>query len=367
MKKPILSLAMLTVCGCASAQSSITMFGVVDVGASYFKGNGQSVTGLHNSGDLTSRLGFRGVEDLGSGLKLSFWLESPFEPDSGSAKGTGYNGFTFGARSTVSITGGWGELRLGRDTSRAYEEIARYDPFLQAGVGELFAFGMDGSPLRYSNMLAWFSPTVSGFRGAISYGLGSNSGEANGDTYIPKAGRYLSGSASYDSGPLSVTLALEEMDGPITPGVTSLVASEINAADFFSKERSAALAASYDFGAAKVVGILRQQRNDFSGSRKQRKTNSANLGAVIPVSAVDTFKLAYNYYDMSDVEGKSQQLSLGWVHSLSKRTALYGTYSHMKNGGQQAFSLSVKGIDKSALLVAGGSLSALSFGIRHSF
>lgn len=369
MKKSLITLAVLTAASSsAMAQSSITVFGVVDVGVSYFHGNGQSITGLNNSGDLTSRLGFRGVEDLGGGMKASFWLESPFEPDTGIAKGTGYNSFSFGARSTVSLSGSFGELRLGRDTSRSYEDIAKYDTFLQAGIGESFAYGRDGSPLRYSNMVAWFSPTVGGFHGAIDYAFGSNTGETNGDTYIPSAGRYLSGVLGYDSGPLSVSFALEQMNGPITPGVTSLIPSEVNATDLFARERSAGLAVSYDFGAVKLSGILRQQRNDFTNTaRQQRRTNTAYLGAAIPVGAADTLKLAYNYYDMTDVEGKSHQFSVGWVHALSKRTVLYSTYAYMKNGGDQAFGLGVKGIASTTTVGPGKNQSAISAGIRHSF
>lgn len=130
MKRQFLTAAALFGVGFANAQSSVTLFGVVDTGISNYSSKSQDMNGatlfnpfyvnqgtrtasqtaLSSGGYSTSRLGFRGTEDLGGGLAASFWLEAPISPDDGK---TGIT--TFQRRSTVSLSGGFGELRLGRD------------------------------------------------------------------------------------------------------------------------------------------------------------------------------------------------------------------------------------------------------------
>jgi len=110
MKKSLVALAVLAASGAAMAQSSVTLFGIVD--AAYTSGSGSvsDKTQLTNSGYNSSRLGFRGVEDLGGGMKASFHIEGALANDNGNA-----SGLTFQRRSTVSLQGGMGEIRLGRD------------------------------------------------------------------------------------------------------------------------------------------------------------------------------------------------------------------------------------------------------------
>src|SRR6218665_1644124 len=113
MKKSLIALAVLAASGAAMAQSSVTLFGIVDTAFGYVdnaNAAGDSVYGLSTSGNATSRLGFRGTEDLGNGLKAGFWLEGEIFGDDGNAAG-----FNFKRRSTVSLAGGFGEVRLGRD------------------------------------------------------------------------------------------------------------------------------------------------------------------------------------------------------------------------------------------------------------
>src|SRR5205085_4224819 len=130
MKKSLIALAVMAAAGAASAQSSVTLFGIVDAAVSRYDsgGSGDAVTKLTNSGYNSSRLGFRGTEDLGGGTSASFWLEAGLANDDGQGAATNSNnqasgagaavagrqGLTFNRRSTVSLSGGWGEGRLGR-------------------------------------------------------------------------------------------------------------------------------------------------------------------------------------------------------------------------------------------------------------
>ena len=106
MKRSLLALAALTAfAGAASAQSSVTVFGIVDLAARNQNNGNGSINSLSSAGINTSRLGFRGIEDLGGGLRAGFWLEGQLDPDTGNAGGQ-----TWQRRSTVSLIGGFGEV-----------------------------------------------------------------------------------------------------------------------------------------------------------------------------------------------------------------------------------------------------------------
>ena len=152
MKKSLIALAVLAAAGAASAQSSVTLFGIVDATVQRVSNSdgGPSVTRLTNSGYNSSRLGFRGTEDLGGGMSASFWLEAGMNNDDGQGAATNTNnqasrcrllacngrqGLTFNRRSTVSLAGGWGELRLGRDYTPQFWNLTVFDPFGTNGAG----------------------------------------------------------------------------------------------------------------------------------------------------------------------------------------------------------------------------------------
>src|ERR1700712_1495321 len=116
MKKSLIALAVMAAAGAASAQSSVTLFGIVDATISHYNAGGQHNTILTNSGYNSSRLGFRGTEDLGGGMAASFWLEAGLNNDNGTAASSGLitvpggigavnastKGLAFNRRSTVS-------------------------------------------------------------------------------------------------------------------------------------------------------------------------------------------------------------------------------------------------------------------------
>jgi predicted porin len=184
MKKSLIALAVLATAGVASAQSSVTLFGIVDATLQHVTNSGGTkVTRLTNSGYNSSRLGFRGVEDLGGGMSASFWLEAGMNNDDGSgdptnlnnqASGTGAavagrQGLTFNRRSTVSLAGGWGEVRLGRDYTPQFWNLTVFDPFGTNGVGTTQALNsiITGvTAVRASNSIGYFAPgKLGGFYG----------------------------------------------------------------------------------------------------------------------------------------------------------------------------------------------------------
>src|SRR6476469_4528130 len=234
MKKSLIALAVLAAAGTASAQSSVTLFGIVDATIQRVSNSGgPSVTRLHNSGESSSRLGFRRTEDLGGGMSASFWLEAGVNNDDGtgqtlstnnqfsSASGTalvsgagGLNnrasngtGLVFNRRSTVSLAGGSGGIRLGRDYTPQFWNLTVFDPYGTGGVGTnlMTSLNISGpTSVRASNTIGYFLPgNLGGFYGQIQHYRGenprtaANSGDGNGTAF-----RF-----GYAAGPVNVAVA----------------------------------------------------------------------------------------------------------------------------------------------------------------
>ena len=200
MKKSLIALAVLAASGAAMAQSSVTLYGVADAGVTYLNG-ADNWSGVTSGNNLTSRLGFRGTEDLGGGLKANFVLEGGFNLDNGDGA-SGYagakagEGFQFKRRSTVGLAGSFGEVRLGRELTAAYNATARYDVFGSVGIGQsrLWADGgvVDASAnatavttnQRISNALTYVSPDFSGFKVGVNYGFGETTNGNSDSSYM---------------------------------------------------------------------------------------------------------------------------------------------------------------------------------------
>lgn len=391
MKKSLVALAVLAAAGAASAQSSVTLFGIVDAGVSYYDAktklpNGDSVKskqwGLTNSGYNSSRIGFRGTEDLGGGLAAGFWLEGALGNDNGTTGGTGYTSGTttsstifFNRRSTVSLSGAFGEVRLGRDFTPSFWNDTTFDPFGTNGVGTniinnthnsvLSALGspVDNNYVRSSNSVGYFlPPNLGGFYGQLQYAFHENLSTDGG--FKSKGGQYAGGRFGYANGPLDVAVAYGQ-------GVTTDTAAlEVQA-------KTLNLGASYDLGMVKLFGEVSQVKNSFEfaapGLDIDPKINGFLLGATAPIGA-GLIRVSYSQakadLDSGVADPKSQKFAIGYVHNLSKRTALYTTYAFIKNKNY--------GVGTGGAVTAGGSPSyslagtadkanGFDFGIRHSF
>jgi len=414
MKKSLVALAALAVAGVASAQSSVTLFGVVDASISGYSSTSRDLNGatflnpfylnkgsvkasrrdLANSGYNSSRLGFRGTEDLGGGLAASFWLEAPIKNDDGS-EGVA----TFARRSTVSLSGGFGEIRLGRDYTPTFWNDTVFDPFGTNGVGTNListangSFGGFGSPtasvgsfsnvgannyVRASNTIGYFlPPNLGGFYGQVMYGFAEKTkyspGLATPDVAnSQRQGRYVGGRFGYANGPLDVALAY----GSSTVGDQFYVGTT-------TKVNTLNLGASYDFGPVKLFGEVSRAKNKrdyevtpFAGGRADTDLTGYLLGVTVPVGA-GLIRASYSAvkYDLNQPESffeprirdpKANKLAIGYVHNLSKRTALYATVARVSNKNGAA--LTVGG---PAFVTTGGftpkNSTGYDFGIRHAF
>jgi len=384
MKKVITATMAAAAAGLASAQSSVQLFGELDVGVSHQRATAtdpltgarltSSQTALNNSGSSASRIGFRGTEDLGGGLKASFWLESALSNDDG---GSGIA--SFHRRSTVSLSGRFGEVRLGRDETPTYRNDASFDPFGNNGSGANVIATVGGSSAlgnaqyaRTSNSVGYFLPdTLGGFYGQVQYAFPENvstTGTLDGSTR-DNSGRYLGGRFGYARGPLDLALSygrsVTEDSGTLTRRI-----------------RTANLGGTYDFGAVKLFGELSQVRDErlYALARSRDHYNGFLIGATAPVGA-GLIRAAYSTVRYSEggdgIDGqapKVQKLSLGYVHHLSRRTSLYATVARVVNrndagytGALQADSTTGYGAVSYASGAVPRSATGYDFGIRHTF
>ena len=174
MKKTVLALAALVGSVGAMAQSSVTVFGVLDVAARDVKG-ASSVKQLVNEGRAASRLGFRGVEDIGGGLKASFHIEAGIAPDTGSADAA----FWQRRAATVSLSGDFGEVRLGRHKAATRTLLDEFDPFATSGMPGLNRIiALDRN--RLDNQVGYYFPKMGNFYGnvEVTAGEGSTTGKS---------------------------------------------------------------------------------------------------------------------------------------------------------------------------------------------
>jgi predicted porin len=341
MKKSLIALAAVAASGAAFAQSSVTVFGVVDTNVTYVNGE-DNWSGMTSGGNATSRLGFRGVEDLGNGLKAQFWLEGGINTDAGDGKSGGAEGtgFEFKRRSTVSLMGNFGEVRLGRSTTAAYDATSRYDVFGTVGVGQSRQFG---DVIRISNMVSYYSNNFSGFKFGVNYGFGEVAGDNSGKSYVGAG-------LTYDNGPLSLGLGYDRLNDRVVEAVNTDMTRW-------------SLGGSYNFGVVKLLGAYTNVSNKIVAGGGKIKDQDYYIGLSAPVGAAGEAKLAYNRYEtkFDGEKAKADQFSLGYVHNLSKRTALYGTYAYIKNKDGMAVTLGEGGLKN------GEKQHAVQVGVRHAF
>lgn len=347
MKKTLIALAAVAASGFAMAQSSVTLFGVVDTNVTHVRGE-QNWNGMENGGNASSRLGFRGVEDLGNGLKAQFWLEGGIATDEGTGVGGGATGpgFEFKRRSTVSLMGNFGEVRLGRSTTAAYDATSRYDVFGTVGVGQSQQFG---DVIRISNMVGYYSPDFSGFKVGVNYGFGEVAGDTSGNSYVGAG-------LTYDNGPLSLGLGYDRLNDRNLGTVAIPVLTDMT---------RWSLGGSYNFGVVKLLGAYTNVSNKIIAGGGKVKDQDYYVGLSAPVGAVGEAKIAYNRYQakFDGDKAKADQFSLGYVHNLSKRTAVYGTYAYIKNKDEANF----KSLSTKVALKDGEKQHAIQVGVRHNF
>lgn len=351
MKKTALSIAALCVSAAACAQSSVTVFGIVDTAFQRVDNSGgASVNRLVNGSMQASRIGFRGTEDLGAGLTAGFWLEGAFLSDDGrggpsnsnnQGSGAGAPGsLAFGRRATVSLAGRLGEVRLGRDYVPGIWNTLLEDPFGNVGVGASQAFNssiVGVTLLRASNMVSYDTPRkLGGFYANLGYWMGENASNAANSDDGTGAGVRL----GYAAGPFEASFSLNR---------TQYAIGDV---------RQENVGGSWNFGTGKLMGSIHR---DKSGAATAK---GALLGVVIPVG-LNQIKASYSRYTIKALatDPEASKIAIGYVHNLSKRTALYTTIARVKNANGSTATVAA---GAPAALPGRGS-AGVDIGIRHAF
>ncbi len=351
MKKTLLALAALTAfAGVASAQSSVTVFGGIDLAARNVKnGSAGSLKTLSTDGNYSSRLGFRGVEDIGGGLKAGFWIEAGLGSDTG---GMGSPTVTWNRRATASLMGDFGEIRLGRDYTPTFWTHTQFDPFGTNGVGNannLIGTGAltgsaaatnttrilgvpstatgdarTGSWVRADNSIGYHLPSLGGLYGQAMVAAGEGA----------IGNKYVGGRLGYAAGPINVAVAY---------GKTDLVTDSLKAMN---------IGVSYNAGFMTVMGAYHNYKVGGSeptsatsyGNPANRELKNYLIGALVPMGS-GTFKVSFAKTKgggaglnvssaataASSKDASATQIALGYVYDLSKRTSVYTHYSTIKN------------------------------------
>jgi predicted porin len=243
------------------------------------------------------------------------------------------SGLTFQRRSTVSLEGGMGEVRLGRDYTPHFWNHTVYDAFGTNGSGSSRALNTaagGSTTVRSDNTIGYFSPSMGGLKLQVQTYLGEAASTG------PKVGSGNSLRLTFDQGKFSAAVA----SGTTTTGA----GTEIKSTNF---------GASYDLGVAKVMAL-----STTDAATGQADVKGSNIGALVPMAG-GTFRIAASSTKKAAVETK--QTAVGFVKPLSKRTDIYATYARVSNSGGASVALG------GAATAANGSSNAYDLGVKHSF
>lgn len=309
MNKSLIALAVLAVSGAASAQSSVTLYGVIDASISSVHVGKLTQTQMDSGTLNTSRFGFKGSEDLGGGLKANFLLEQGFAGDNGASLGDSQNGTqplsqAFSRNAYVGLSGGFGEVRLGKVWS-AYDEMkgafnAAWDSALSPNSGVFYGGAVGGYTYNPRNSVIFFTPDFNGLSAAVSYSLGENK------TAAVNAGSVAALNVKYANGPLLLALGHQsERDD-----------SSVSAKKFTR------IGGNYNFGMVTLLASAGRQTQD------SKTTRDWTLGATVPVSGALSVSggFAGSKDNVAAGDMKRTGISLAAQYALSKRTSLYAGY-----------------------------------------
>ena len=346
MKKSLLALAVLgAFAGVASAQSSVTLFGTVDLNARYVKNDGSARrVSLSQDGLNSSQLGFRGTEDLGGGLKAGFLLLAAVNADTGTTNTTKF----FNRSAYVRLLGGFGEVRLGRDYTPTFWNNTIFDAFGTVGLGDSTHVGQLLAPtfVRADNSIGYFLPT--GIGGVYGQAMVAASEGATGNP-----GRYVGGRIGFAAGPFDIAGAYGQQRLDTLPGAPS--------------QKTYNIGGSYDLGVVKLMGYYDRDTLSFTGFNQ--KEDRYSFSGVVPLGQGE-IHAGYNRSKLKDsianVSNTVSQFAVGYAYNLSKRTALYSTYSRISNGKLSQNSVA-GGSAQTAAPNPGGKSNGVEFGVRHFF
>lgn len=320
-----LGFAAIAFAGGALAQSSVTVYGIVDNNAGWGKGSLTSLKRLGTGGFLGSRLGFRGIEDLGGGLRAMFVIEHGFNSDDGAVAGA-----FWGRQSYVGLSGSWGELLLGRQYTPTFLVHAAYDAFGPQGVAaQQVLLGSielaQAANIRANDAVSYRTPVI----------LGGFSVQAMTTDHTASPGWYHGIKAGYAGGSLSADLALGHYNNPAIGDLDSVT-----------------VGVRYNWAPFKFYALFNKaDSGKGNDSRGVQMSAAYTLGLTdLKISVAESRQTSAAGADI----GTTRRYGVGFVHALSKRSFLYGQYAKLDNskgarasvnGAQTAVNQGAQGLD----------------------
>ncbi len=341
MKKSLLALAVLTaITGAASAQSSVTLYGKVDLGLVLDSGNAAGKSVRISSGVTGgSRLGFKGVEDLGGGMKAAFQLETGYCADSAAGAPnfcTGSNQF-MGRQAHGDLTGAFGAMSAGRQYSLGFTNLTTIDPF---GTGFAGASNniINPSGIRLNNSFQYTTPTMAGFAasGEIAFGEQTGNWEANRET---------GAAVTYASGPVYVGATFYDVG---------------NANGNGAARKNYTLGGTYDFGVVKVHALAQKSTGTPTAPAASIDVLDLLGGVTVPFAGGSFMADFIHHNDRTGADNDANQLAAGFIYPLSKRTSIYTSFAKIDNRHAAAFTVG------NATETGTGDKS-FDFGVVHNF
>jgi len=336
MKKSLLALAVLTaVTGAAYAQSSVTLYGKIDLGLVLDSGsaNGKSIR-ISSGVTGGSRIGFKGVEDLGGGMKAAFQLETGYCADSAAGAPnfcTGSNNF-MGRQAHGDLTGAFGAISAGRQYSLGFSNLSTIDPFGTGYAGQVNNI-VDPSGVRLNNSAQYSTPSMGGLTASAEIAFGEQTGNW-------QANRETGAGVTYASGPAYVGFTFYDVGNALGNGAA---------------RKNYLLGGTYDLGVVKLHALV------------QKSTGPATLdvldimgGVTVPVAGGNVMASYIHHNDRTGADKDSNQIGVGYNYPLSKRTAVYAAFARIENHNGATFTVG-------NATEGGTGTKAFDFGVVHNF
>ncbi len=361
MKKTLLAVAVAAALPAAAfAQTNVTLYGIADIGVGMLDNDapgGDSTMFVESGVQSTSRVGIRGTEDLGGGLKAMFNIEHGMQYDDGTSDANGAG--MWQRRAVAGLSGSFGEVRFGRDYTTGFSAMGATDVMGYGLYGNWLTFtaGAGGIQTRASNAIWYTSPAFGNTKCMAAPAPTECNAFSGGLTVTGFYSFGHTGAETPDNKPDGYGLATVYRGGPL---VAQLYYQELNDA-LGDATKQMGLGGGWNFGMFRLTGAYGQ-----SEATTGVKTKAFGLGGGVKVGAGEF--LAQVIQIERDVAGdpKGTAWGLAYVHPLSKRTNLYATYGSTRNNSTGAFP--VMGSDQMVGAAAAGSdPSAFAVGVRHMF
>ena len=363
MQKKIIALAVAgLVSGAAFAQTNVTVYGIMDMSYTYSKMGDAKFSGMESGGWSGPRIGFKGEEALGNGLKTIFTME--FGADDNSGLNSTRLAF-------VGLDGNWGQVTAGKQYapsglylagSNSNDVVSVYPTNLMLGNkmnGKyVYSTMSTGGTSRWDNSIAYTTPNLSGFNGRVIYSFGENIRDSYSDATTDASKWGIGG--SYANGGLYLTAIYQQVldNNGKTPAGLDV---DVNGS------KSWAVGGAYDFKVVKLYANYIQEKFDDGSVISQNGNDGKHklwaAGVSVPVSAAGTLRAEYMEFKADELKkNKAKGFGIGYDHNLSKRTLIYTAYSHIDNDKQMDWTYS-----KTSGYDVGSNSDNFQIGIRHAF